>query len=67
MCTLLFCNGIHFVTLYVMWRLRFENFTYILELLRCVQLRFYVMWRLRYVALRYVATSLYILTDIGGR
>jgi hypothetical protein len=34
-----FFNGIRFVTLYVMWHLHFENFTF-LELLRCVHLRF---------------------------
>ncbi len=49
-----FCTGINFVTLYIMWRLRFENFTfwklYVLELLCCVQQRF--------VTLRYVTFTL---------
>jgi hypothetical protein len=27
-CALYICNGIHYVTLYVMRRLRFENFTF---------------------------------------
>ncbi len=39
-----FCYGIHFVTLYVMWHLCFENFTFldscVVCLLSCVQLRF---------------------------
>ncbi len=40
----MFCNGIRFVTLYIMWRLCFENFTF------CVQLLF--------VTLRHVTFTL---------
>ncbi len=57
-CYKTFSNGIRFVTLYVMWRLHFENFTFWNSYIVCSHVWYhYVMWRLRYVALRYVATS----------
>ncbi len=53
-----FCNGICFVTLYIMWRLCFENFTFWNSYVVCSYVLWhYVMWCLRYIALRYVATS----------
>ncbi len=47
----MFCNIIRFVTLYVMWRVRFENFTFWNSYFVC-------SYVLEHDALRYVATSI---------
>ncbi len=53
-----FCNSIRFMTLYVIWRLRFENFMFWKSYVVCSYVLWhYVMWRLHYVALSYEATS----------